>query len=99
VRPPQDIPPEAELFLVGDFMREKEPTPSRILKNRFQVQERLFHCPRCGLEREEPEHARDGKCRGCNLRWRAYGNALWIWTAEQDEALREYNRILDDWTP
>lgn len=38
----------------------------------------IFHCPKCGTERDNPEHAEVYRC-DCGLNYQAYGNALYIW--------------------
>jgi hypothetical protein len=74
-----EIPKNAEHFLKSDFITPVDRGPSLIAPNIGQILPDKFHCPRCSVEMEEPEHGQLTTCLSCNLRMVAYGNSLRAW--------------------
>jgi hypothetical protein len=71
-------PAEAERHILSDFLKDHA-EPSKLLPGRMCAARRIFSCPSCGDEADEPQHGVGGRCQTCLLRWVSYGNMLYIW--------------------
>lgn len=72
------LPKEAERFTRSDFITFKPGPASKILPRKSLPEVEEFFCPACGIDNPPPVSTADG-CRRCDLRWVAYGNALYLW--------------------
>lgn len=73
-------PAGAEQHLRSDFVKRVPGEMSSILPGKRLPDTETFLCPWCCAEAKPPEHGEHTGCTKCNLRWVAFGNALYLWT-------------------
>ncbi len=80
----KDLPKNAERLVLSECVGSENYTvPSKWLEGRMITKTKeTYVCPCCYSDAEVPQHGVEDLCRNCNLKWVAFGNALYVWRSE-----------------